>query len=176
MEGERLMETLMSSRPPARFLKQKPKETKDGGTAGLHPTAKSNLSTASKGKSSAALRKLAQIESKIKSRKVRLDTSEINQSLSEEELFWSKSSQDPVQEVEVRRGGLRSRKGESGLKENMTPVSGRFHAQDRNVYLGDKAGLDGEEDKGHFLGGVWKYEDLSGLGRKVMVPLLSWGL
>ncbi|KAJ6664257.1 hypothetical protein lerEdw1_008476 [Lerista edwardsae] len=142
VEGERLMETLMSSRPPGRFLKQKPQETKDGGTAGLHPAAKTNLSTASKGRSGAVLRKLAQIESKIKSRKVRLDTSEINQSLSEEELFWSKSSQDPVQVVEIRGGGVRSRKGETGLKENMTPVSGRFHVQDRNVHLGDKAGLD----------------------------------
>lgn len=166
MEGERLMETLMSSRPPGQFLKQKPQETKDGGTAGLHPAAKTTLSTASKGRSGAVLRKLAQIESKIKSRKVRLDTSEINQSLSEDEVFWSKSSQDPVQEVEVRGGGLRSRKGETGLKENMTPVSGRFHVQGWNVHLGDKTGLDGEEDdEGHFLGGLWKYEkDLSGLG------------
>ncbi|XP_066491158.1 uncharacterized protein C19orf44 homolog [Tiliqua scincoides] len=157
MDDERSMEPLMLSRPPGRFLKQKPLGTKDGGTTGLHLTAKTDPSTASR--SSAVLRKLAQIESKIRSRKVRLETSEISQELSEEELFWSKSSQDPVQGVEVRRGGLGSPKRETGPKENVIPVS------DRNVPLGDRAGPDSEEDgEVHFLGGLWKYEkELSGL-------------
>lgn len=180
MEDERLMEPLTLSKTPGRFLKQKPLETKDGGAAGLQLAAKTNPSTTSKGRSSAVLRKLAQIESKIRTRKVRLDTSEISQALSEEELFWSKSSQEPVQGVEVRGGSLGSPKRETDLKENIIPVLDRLNPQDRNVPFGDKADPDSEEDEERrFLGGLWKYEkELSGLrlGRKVMVLLVRSGL
>ncbi|XP_053157382.1 uncharacterized protein C19orf44 homolog isoform X2 [Hemicordylus capensis] len=87
--------------PNSRFLKQQALAPREPGPAGLHPAARRSLSTtaagSSKGRSSAVLRKLAQIESKLRSRRAGPAVSRGQQAPSDEEPSWSRSSRDNAQ-------------------------------------------------------------------------------
>ncbi|XP_048352583.1 uncharacterized protein C19orf44 homolog [Sphaerodactylus townsendi] len=110
------------------------------GQAELPPAARPSPGTASQGRANTILRKLAQIENKIQRRKTALGTGSpaAPQRLSDEELSWSKPSQDREQAAR----GLRFR--QTGAKFKGAPVPDP--AQNRNVTLGDGVDLDREKE------------------------------
>lgn len=127
-------DTTRVAQPGSRFLKQKPQNVEvDIQQAGLGPSTRVGLGAASKGRSNAILRKLAQIESKIQSRKTKQSTEQMIPVM-DVELSLSESSKD----FELRTGGLKFLKKTARLKESV-------NAQTKNVTLEDTTG-DSEED------------------------------
>ncbi|XP_032093920.1 uncharacterized protein C19orf44 homolog isoform X2 [Thamnophis elegans] len=126
--------TTRVAQPGSRFLKQKPQNVQvDIQQAGLGPISRVGLGAASKGRSNAILRKLAQIESKIQSRKTKQSTEQMIPVM-DVELSLSESSKD----FELRTGGLKFLKKTARLKESVK-------AQMKNVTLADTTG-DSKED------------------------------
>ncbi|XP_029138806.1 uncharacterized protein LOC114922202 [Protobothrops mucrosquamatus] len=126
-------ETTRPAQPGSRFLKQKPQNGDvDIQQAGHNPVTRVGLSADSKGRSNAILRKLAQIESKIQSRKTKQSIGQVP--VLDNELSLSESNDD----FELRTSGLKFLKKTAGLKENVK-------AQTKNGTLADITG-DSEED------------------------------
>ncbi|XP_070787829.1 uncharacterized protein C19orf44 homolog isoform X2 [Pituophis catenifer annectens] len=126
-------DTTRLAQPGSRFLKQKPQNVEvDIQQAGLGPVTRVGLGADSKGRSNAILKKLAQIESKIQSRKTKQSIEQIP--VMDVELSLSESSKD----FELRTGGLKFLKKPARLKESVK-------AQTKNVTLANTTG-DSEED------------------------------
>ncbi|XP_058019188.1 uncharacterized protein C19orf44 homolog isoform X2 [Ahaetulla prasina] len=126
-------DTTRLAQPGSRFLKQKPQNVEvDIQQAGLCPVTRVGIGVDSKGRSNAILRKLAQIESKIQSRKTKQSIERIP--VVDVELSLSESSKD----FELRTGSLKFLKKPVRLKESVK-------TQTKNVTLADKTG-DSEED------------------------------
>ncbi|XP_061456606.1 uncharacterized protein C19orf44 homolog isoform X1 [Rhineura floridana] len=128
--------------PNSRFLKQKPqKVATDTRQVGLSPAAGmccgSAAASSKGGRSGAILRKLEQIESKIRSRQAGRDVGQAP--TSDDELSLGDFS------PEQRLGALRGLEKAARLKENLSPVWETIKAQARDVPLKGKAGCDGEE-------------------------------
>ncbi|KAM3854613.1 uncharacterized protein C19orf44 homolog isoform 1-T1 [Vipera latastei] len=126
-------DTTRPAQPGSRFLKQKPQNGDvDIQQAGHNPATRVGLSADSKGRSNAILSKLAQIESKIQSRKTKQSIGQIP--VLDNELSLSESSND----FELRTSGLKFLKKTARLKENVK-------AQRKTLTLADITG-DSEED------------------------------
>ncbi|XP_070604456.1 uncharacterized protein C19orf44 homolog isoform X2 [Erythrolamprus reginae] len=120
------------AQPGSRFLKQKPQKVEMGiQPAGLSPVRRLGLGANSKGRSNAILRKLAQIENKIQSRKTKQSMEQMP--VMDVELSLSESSKD----LELRTEGLKFLKKTARLKEG-------GKAQMKNVTLANVTG-DSEE-------------------------------
>ncbi|XP_032992826.1 uncharacterized protein C19orf44 homolog [Lacerta agilis] len=118
LEGASLAETPTPPQtgPHRRFVKQKPQEVApDTQQARPSPAARTGFAAASRGeRSSAVLRKLAQIESKIRSRKARQDVG--REPTTDEEISLSDFSRSP------KPGGRGSLGKATGLKETTAPI------------------------------------------------------
>ncbi|XP_026526706.1 uncharacterized protein C19orf44 homolog isoform X1 [Notechis scutatus] len=126
-------DTIRLAQPGSRFLKQKPQNVEvDSQQVGLGPVTRVGRGADSKGRSNAILRKLAQIESKIQSRKTKQSMEQIP--AMDTELSLSESSKD----FELRTGGLKFLKKTARLKESVK-------AQTKNVTLAGITG-DSKED------------------------------
>uniref|UniRef100_A0A8C5WUW1 DUF4614 domain-containing protein n=1 Tax=Laticauda laticaudata TaxID=8630 RepID=A0A8C5WUW1_LATLA len=126
-------DTTRLAQPGSRFLKQKPPNVEvDRQQMGLGPVSRVGRGADSKGRSNAILRKLAQIESKIQSRKTKQSMERI--AAMDTELSLSESSKD----FELRTGGLKFLKKTARLKESVK-------AQTKKVTLAGITG-DSEED------------------------------
>lgn len=126
-------DTTRPAQPGSRFLKQKLQNGDvDIQQAGHNPATRVGLSADSKGRSNAILSKLAQIESKIQSRKTKQSIGQIP--VLDNELSLSESSND----FELRTSGLKFLKKTAGLQENVK-------AQRKTLTLADITG-DSEED------------------------------
>ncbi|XP_028569598.2 uncharacterized protein C19orf44 homolog isoform X2 [Podarcis muralis] len=122
LEGASLAETPTPPQtgPRRRFVKQKPQEVAlDTQQARPSPATRTGVAAASGGESSSAvLRKLAQIESKIRSRKAGRDVGRAP--MTDEEISLSDFSRSP----EPRAGGRGSLGKATGLKETAAPIRG----------------------------------------------------
>ncbi|CAI5799187.1 Hypothetical predicted protein [Podarcis lilfordi] len=122
LEGASLAETPTPPQtgPRRRFVKQKPQEVVlDTQQARPSPATRTGFAAASRGeRSSAVLRKLAQIESKIRSRKAGRDVGQAP--TTDEEISLSDFSRSP----EPRLGGRGSLGKAMGLKETAVPIRG----------------------------------------------------
>ncbi|XP_063146706.1 uncharacterized protein C19orf44 homolog isoform X2 [Candoia aspera] len=128
----------------SRFLKQKPQNVDvDIQPAGLNPVTTVGLSATFKGRPNAILRKLAQIESKIQSRKPRQSIQQIP--VLDDELSLSESGND----FEFWTRDMKFLKKTAGLKKNLK-------AQTKNVTLLHTTGCDSEEDADRYRQGVPK--------------------
>ncbi|XP_007437788.1 uncharacterized protein C19orf44 homolog [Python bivittatus] len=137
-------DTTPLAQPRSRFLKQKPQNVDvDVQQAGLNPVTRGGLGATSKERPNAILRKLAQIESKIQSRKPRQSISQIP--VLDLELSLSESNND----FEFRTRDLKFMKKTARLKENIK-------VQPKNVTLADSAGCDSEENADGYGQGVPK--------------------
>ncbi|XP_053228382.1 uncharacterized protein C19orf44 homolog isoform X2 [Podarcis raffonei] len=122
LEGASLAETPTPPQtgPRRRFVKQKPQEVAlDTQQARPSPATRTGFAAASRGeRSSAVLRKLAQIESKFHSRKARRDVGQAP--TTDEEISLSDFSRSP----EPRPGGQGGLGKATGLKETAAPIRG----------------------------------------------------